>query len=306
MKILLTGASGMVGRNLLEHAESQNHEWLTPNSRSLDLLDQGSVHAYIGVHLPDLIVHAAGRVGGIQANMREPTRFLVENFDMGRNILLSAAKIGVPRLLNFGSTCMYPKDRQDALKEEDVLSGPLEPTNEGYALAKISVARLVEYLCREQPALQYKTMIPCNLYGPYDKFDPHWSHMIPALIHKLHQAKVNDELSVEIWGTGEARREFMYAGDLADAVFHAIRHFDAMPSLLNVGLGHDYTVNEYYRVAAKVIGYQGGFHYNPSKPTGMQRKLACVDKAVDWGWQPAHTLEQGLTRTYQYYLGTLT
>lgn len=302
MKILMTGASGMVGRNLLDHPLSSSCEWLTPTSGELNLLDYGAVLTYVDHASPDLIIHAAGKVGGIQANIREPVHFLIDNLDMGRNVLMAASATGVARLLNFGSTCMYPKDHQDALHEDDILSGKPEPTNEGYSLAKITVAKLAEYLSREHPELQYKTIIPCNLYGSHDKFDPRWSHMIPAVIHKLHLAKMNNESSVEIWGSGEARREFLFAGDLANAVYKAIDNFDAMPSLMNVGLGHDYSVNEYYQIAAKVIGYSGGFHHDLSKPVGMQRKLSSISKAVEWGWTPAYTLEEGLGKTYQYYL----
>jgi GDP-L-fucose synthase len=305
MKILLTGASGMVGRNIQDHPSASEHDWLTPSSAALNLLDYGTVKQYFETHRPDAVIHAAGRVGGIQANMREPVRFLVDNLDMGRNVLIAAAETGVTRLINFGSTCMYPKDQQGALAEDDVLTGMLEPTNEGYALAKITVARLADYLGRENPQLQYKTVIPCNLYGPYDKFDPRWSHMIPAVIHKLHQAKQQGLDSVEIWGTGQARREFLYAGDLADAVMRALANFESLPSLMNIGLGHDYTVNQYYEIAAKVVGYQGGFHHDLSKPTGMQRKLSDTRRATEWGWQPGHSLEQGLANTYQYYLNQL-
>ncbi|VUZ22677.1 GDP-L-colitose synthase [uncultured Comamonas sp.] len=305
MKIFLTGASGMVGRNIQGHPSASEHVWLTPNSAALNLLDYVTVKQYFETHRPDAVVHAAGRVGGIQANMREPVRFLVENLDMGRNVLMAAAETGITRLINFGSTCMYPKDLQGALAEDDVLTGMLEPTNEGYALAKITVARLADYLGRENPQLQYKTVIPCNLYGPYDKFDPRWSHMIPAVIHKLHQAKQQGLDSVEIWGTGQARREFLYAGDLADAIMRALANFESLPSLMNIGLGHDYTVNQYYEIAAKVVGYQGGFHHDLSKPTGMQRKLSDTRRAMKWGWQPGHTLEQGLAKTYQYYLNQI-
>ncbi|KGH30596.1 GDP-L-fucose synthase family protein [Comamonas testosteroni] len=305
MKILLTGASGMVGRNIQDHPLASEHAWLTPSSAALNLLDYATVKQYFETHRPDAVIHAAGRVGGIQANMREPVRFLVDNLDMGRNVLMAAAETGVARLINFGSTCMYPKDQQGALAEGDVLTGMLEPTNEGYALAKITVARLADYLCRENPQLQYKTVIPCNLYGPYDKFDPRWSHMIPAVIHKLHEAKQQGLDSVEIWGSGQARREFLYAGDLADAVMRALTNFESLPSLMNIGLGHDYTVNQYYEIAAKVVGYQGGFHHDLSKPTGMQRKLSDTRRAMEWGWQPGHTLEQGLAKTYQYYLNQL-
>lgn len=302
MKILLTGASGMVGRNLLAHPAAARHAWLTPGSGELDLLDFAAVRRYLQASQPDLVIHAAGRVGGIQANLREPVRFLVDNLDMGRNVLLAAAETGITRLLNFGSTCMYPRGRQQALREDDVLTGELEPTNEGYALAKITVARLAAYLARENPLLQYKTLIPCNLYGPHDKFDPRWSHMIPAIIDKLHRAKTTSQDSVEIWGNGEARREFLYAGDLAAAVLRAVEDFAALPPLMNIGLGHDYTVNEYYAIAAEVVGYRGGFHHDLSRPTGMERKLSDTSLATRWGWQPAHTLAQGLAKTYDYYL----
>lgn len=305
MKILLTGASGMVGRNIQDHPSASEHTWLTPSSAALNLLDYATVKQYFETHRPDAVIHAAGRVGGIQANMREPVRFLVDNLDMGRNVLMAAAETGVTRLINFGSTCMYPKDQQGSLAEDDVLTGMLEPTNEGYALAKITVARLADYLHRENPQLQYKTVIPCNLYGPYDKFDPRWSHMIPAVIHKLHEAKQQGLDSVQIWGSGQAKREFLYAGDLADAVIRALANFESLPSLMNIGLGHDYTVNQYYEIAAKVVGYQGGFHHDLSKPTGMQRKLSDTRRATEWGWQPGHTLEQGLAKTYQYYLNQL-
>ncbi len=292
----------MVGRNIQEHPGSSQHVWLTPASGELNLLDFTAVKRYLADHRPDVIIHAAGRVGGIQANMREPVRFLVDNLDMGRNLLLAAVAAGISRLINFGSTCMYPKDQQGSLAECDVLTGPLEPTNEGYALSKITIARLAEYLCRENPTLQYKTLIPCNLYGPYDNFDPRWSHMIPAAIHKLHQAKVAGHESVDIWGTGEARREFLYAGDLADAVFQALANLGTLPSMMNIGLGHDYTVNEYYSIAAKVVGYKGAFCHDLTKPIGMYRKLSNIDRATQWGWKPRHTLEEGLLKTYQFYL----
>lgn len=302
MKILLTGSSGMVGRNLLDHSSAQLYEWLTPGSHELNLLDYKTVRDYIAKYQPEFIIHAAGRVGGIQANIKEPVRFLTDNLDMGRNVLMAAAEIGVPHLINYGSTCMYPKDQLDALSEEDILNGRLEPTNEGYALAKIAVARLATYISRENSDLKYKTIIPCNLYGLYDKFDPQRSHMIPAVIHKLHLAKEQGANSVEIWGTGNARREFMYTGDLANATFKAIAEFNSVPDVLNIGLGHDYTVNEYYAIAAKVIDYQGDFYHNISKPEGMQRKLSNVTKAKQWGWYPSYTLEQGLAKTYQHYL----
>jgi GDP-L-fucose synthase len=302
MRILLTGSGGMVGRNVLEHPAIDDFDMLAPRSSELDLRDYHAVHAYLQLHGPDMIVHAAGKVGGIQANMREPVGFLMDNLDMGRNIVWAARQAGIKSLINLGSSCMYPRNHAESLVEEMVLTGELEPTNEGYALAKIMTARLCEYITREDPTFQYKTLIPCNIYGRFDKFDPAHSHLVPAIIHKIYQAKANGEQTVEIWGDGNARREFMYGGDLADAIVRAIKTFDSLPAMMNIGLGHDYTINEYYEVAAAVMGYAGGFEHDLSKPVGMARKLVSVERQQAWGWVAQHDLRAGVERTYRYYL----
>lgn len=305
MKVLLTGARGMVGRNILERASGSAFEMLAPSSNELDLRDQAAVRRYLAEHRPDAIIHAAGKVGGIHANMREPVSFLVDNLDMGRNIVMAAREAKIVRLLNLGSSCMYPRGCNGALSEDMVLSGSPEPTNEGYAIAKIATARLCQYVMREDPGLRYKTLIPCNLYGRHDKFDPLRSHLVPAIIHKMHSALANDEDVVEIWGDGEARREFMYAGDLADAIIRALQDFDAIPPMMNVGLGYDYSINEYYAAAAEVIGYSGSFYHNLGKPVGMARKLVDIRLQTEWGWGPQHSLHEGIARTYAFYLETL-
>ncbi len=292
----------MVGRNFLEHAAAKDFEVAAPTSAELDLRDHGAVHAALERFQPDIVVHAAGKVGGIQANIREPVSFLLDNLDMGRNIVWASRNLGIKRLLNLGSSCMYPRDATNPLREEKVLQGELEPTNEGYALAKVTVARLCEYIGREQPEFKYKTLIPCNIYGRHDKFDPQHSHMVPAIIHKLHQAKEQGRQFVDIWGDGNARREFMYAGDLADCIWTAVQKFDTMPGTMNVGLGCDLTVNEYYEAGARVVGYNGGFKHDLSKPVGMKQKLVSVERATSWGWQAPTSLEQGLAKTYAYYL----
>jgi len=301
-KILLTGGGGMVGRNLLEVAAARNIEIIAPSSRELDLMDRLAVASYLKYLQPDCIVHAAGRVGGIQANLREPVLFLVQNWDMGQNLVMAARQAGIKQLINLGSSCMYPRNSPNALREEDVLTGALEPTNEGYAIAKCAVARLCEYIQRENPDYRYKTLIPCNLYGRYDKFDPAHSHLVPAIIHKLHRAKEDGVAAVDIWGDGSARREFMYAGDLVNAILIAIERFDTLPNLMNVGLGCDFAVNDYYRAGAQVVGYTGGFEHDLDKPVGMMRKLTDVSRAQDWGWRAQTTLEEGLRATYSYYL----
>jgi GDP-L-fucose synthase len=268
----------------------------------LDLRDFGSVQRYLAVLKPDLVIHAAGKVGGIQANMREPVNFLMDNLDMGRNIVLASYQAGVKQLINLGSSCMYPCNYVKPLTEDMVLKGELEPTNEGYALAKILTARLCDYIVRENANYQYKTLIPCNLYGRYDKFDPKHSHLLPAIIHKIHQAKVNNEQSVEIWGDGTARREFMFSGDLADAIIRAINQFESLSSYMNIGLGHDHSINEYYETAARVMDYKGKFIHDITKPVGMARKLVSVDRQILWGWKPQTDLVSGIEKTYKFYL----
>jgi GDP-L-fucose synthase len=292
----------MVGSNLLEHPLIDTVEVMAPGSRELDLRDYPAVLAYMNSCQPDLVIHAAGKVGGIQANIQEPVGFFLENLDMGRNVVWAARQAGVTQLLNLGSSCMYPRDHDEPLREEMVLKGALEPTNEGYALAKVATSRLCEYISGENPVFQYKTLIPCNLYGRHDKFDPASSHLVPAIIHKIHVAKTRQDDSVEIWGNGTARREFMYAGDLADALLRCISQFKTVPSVMNVGLGHDYTINQYYETVANVLGYSGSFFHNLSKPVGMARKLVNVEKQTQWGWQPAHSLRMGIEKTYAFYL----
>ncbi len=232
-------------------------------------------------------------------------QFLTANLDMGRNLVLAAREAGVPRLINLGSSCMYPRNRQEALREEEVLSGELEPTNEAYAIAKIAVARLCDYVTRETPLCQYKTLIPCNLYGAYDKFDPARSLASCACCHSDSiPQKLKGSSEIDIWGDGTARREFMHARDLADAILRAITHFDSMPAYMNLGLGHDHAVNDYYVAAAKVIGYAGRFVHDVSKPVGMARKLSDVSRATAWGWRAHISLDEGLRLTYDYYLSS--
>lgn len=302
MKILLTGANGMVGRNVLDVSKLHGHDFLSPTSSELNLLDAKSVEQYIAEHKPDMIIHAAGIVGGIQANMANPVRFLVDNMQMGLNILMTAKDYNVTKFLNLSSSCMYPRDALNPLCEDLILKGELEPTNEGYALAKATSTRLCEYIGKENPALLYKTIIPCNLYGHFDKFSPENSHMIPAVIRKIDEAKKNNLSNIDIWGDGEARREFMYAEDLADFIFYAIENFDEMPQNLNVGLGMDYTINEYYQAVAKIVGYTGSFKHDLTKPVGMKQKLIDDTKIKQFGWSHTTSLETGISKTYQYYL----
>jgi len=299
--ILITGGTGMVGRNICESDWATRYNIIAPNRDELDLFDFHSVKTFIQKVKPEVIIHAAGRVGGIQANLEQPVEFLVENLDIGRNVVLAAIEARVPNLLNLGSSCMYPRNIMTPLMEEMILKGELEPTNEGYALAKIAIAKLCQFASKKNPELNYKTIIPCNLYGRWDKFDVKRSHLIPAVIAKLMMAKKENSMEVTIWGDGQARREFMYAGDLANFIGHAIEHFSELPELMNVGLGFDYSINDYYKNVANLVGWQGKFVHDLSKPSGMTRKLCDVNLLNKFGWKAPTSLEQGLAKTIDFF-----
>jgi len=291
----------MVGRNILEHPAAASSEFFAPDIPELDLFDFGAVKTYIAKVKPDIVIHAAGRVGGIHANMANPVAFLVENLDMGRNLVMAARQCGVKKLINLGSSCMYPRNAPNPLKEEIGLRGELEPTNEGYAIAKIAVSRLCSYISKETPEFRYKTIVPCNLYGRWDKFSPEHSHMIPAVIRKLYEAKAKGLKSIDIWGDGMARREFMYAGDVADCLHRAVADFDALPELMNIGLDGDHSINEYYQVVAEVVGYSGTFTHDLSKPAGMARKLVDTSRMRAWGWAPRTSLKDGIAASCEFF-----
>ncbi|MDA3890388.1 MAG: NAD-dependent epimerase/dehydratase family protein [Salinivirgaceae bacterium] len=300
MKILICGADGMVGKNLVEKAP-KNVILLTPDISTLNLLDYQQTINYLQTHKPDAIIHAAGIVGGIHANIAQPVKFLLENTEMGKNLVWSAFNSGIKQFINLGSSCMYPRNAENPLQESMILTGELEPTNEAYAIAKIFTQRLIAYITREHPDYQYKTVIPCNLYGKYDKFDPKHSHMIPAVIRKLHEARISNAKTVEIWGDGTARREFMYAGDLAEMIWHLILIYEKTPPLMNLGLGYDYSINEYYQIIADVIGFDGVFKHDLSKPVGMKQKLVDIRLQESLALKPKHSLKEGIEKTYQYF-----
>ncbi|MGU3494634.1 GDP-L-fucose synthase family protein [Xanthobacteraceae bacterium A53D] len=304
MKVFLTGGRGMVGRNIQLHPEASAHRIHAPTSAELDLTDRAATARAIRDFAPDLVIHSAGRVGGIQANIKNPVGFLTDNLDMGLNVVLASLEAGVPRLLNLGSSCMYPRAAPNPLTEDMILTGQLEPTNEGYALAKIAVARLCQYSSTMHAGRAFKTMVPCNLYGLHDKFDPKVSHLVPAIIRKVHEAKAENAGSVEIWGDGNARREFLFSMDLADAVWYAAARFEDMPELMNVGVGRDHSINDYYRIVADVLGWTGSFEHDLNRPVGMQQKLVSTQRQEAFGWMPRTSLEDGIRQTYDYFLAT--
>ncbi|WP_430259404.1 GDP-L-fucose synthase family protein [Neorhizobium sp. IRS_2294] len=301
MKVIVTGGSGMVGKNLREHTRAKDIELYTPDRRELDLSNKDSVAEYFQREKPDAVIHAAGLVGGIQANIAAPVQFLVENLQMGMNVILGAQGAGVEKLLNIGSSCMYPKSATNPLNEDEILAGSLEPTNEGYALAKITCSRLCTYIS-SMYGLQYKTVIPCNLYGRHDKFDPARSHMVPAVIRKISEAVIEGRDAVEVWGDGLSRREFMYAGDLADFLLIALGKIETLPQNLNVGIGRDYSINDYYEVIADVLGFKGSFVHDLSKPSGMSQKLVNIEKLRALGWRSTTSLADGIAKTHEFYI----
>lgn len=301
-KLLLTGGSGMVGRNILGNEKICDWRVLAPTSTELDLTNENEVKHYLLTEMPDVVVHTAGLVGGIQANIRSPVEFLERNISIGRNVIMASRDAGIHQLLNLASTCMYPRAAPNPLDEKSILTGELEPTNEGYALAKIVSTRLCQYIRQENAEFQYKTIIPCNIFGYYDKFDPKHSHLLPAIIHKIHMAKKNGDPTVEIWGTGNVRREFMFAGDLAEAILKAASNMEALPDLMNCGVGCDFSINDYYQTVAKVIGWEGKFVHDLRRPEGMAQKLCATERQSNWGWSPRTSLLAGIKATYDFYL----
>lgn len=291
----------MVGRNILENSKSNKHIFVAPTSKELNLLDRDAVRSSLSQEMPDLIIHSAGLVGGIQANIANPVDFLLKNTDMGLNVISSAASVGIKNLINLGSSCMYPREASNPLNESLILRGELEPTNEGYALAKILATKLCEYIVREDSTKSYKTLIPCNLYGRHDKYGKTNSHLIPAVIRKIHEAKEAGDETVTIWGDGSARREFMNAADLSDFIYFVMDRLEKIPQNLNVGLGHDYSIEEYYRAVASVVGFEGSFEHDLNKPVGMRQKLVDISQLESIGWTYKTKLIDGIKQAYEFY-----
>ena len=292
----------MVGSNIIDHEYSTKYKILSPSSSDLNLLNYQNTENYIAFNKPEFVIHAAGIVGGIEANMSYPVKFLFNNMQMGLNILMASKTKKIKKFINLGSSCMYPKNVENPIPEDLILKGELEPTNEGYAIAKSASSRLCEYITREDSSYLYKTIIPCNLYGKYDNFNYDSSHMIPGVIKRIHDAKNNNSEFVDIWGDGLARREFMYAADLADFIYYAVENFNKMPQNINVGLGFDYKIIEYYKIIADIIGYRGKFNHDMSKPIGMKKKLIDIKKLNEFGWSHKTSLESGIKKTYDYFL----
>jgi GDP-L-fucose synthase len=298
-RALVTGGNGFVGRNLVRALRGRGVEVHAPSRAELDLRERAAVERYLRSHRIETVVHAAGKVGGIAANLADPAGFYVENTLVGLSVVGAADDAGVTRLLNLSSSCVYPRDRE-LLTEDDLLTGPLEPTNEGYALAKIAVGRLCEWISERADDRFYRTLFPCNLYGPHDHFEGEGAHLVAAVLTKTDRALRNGTAAIEIWGDGTARREFMHVRDLCDAVRHVLPLLESLPARVNVGPGVDHTIREYYEAAARVVGWSGTFVHDLARPVGMRRKLLDVSRLAATGWRAHIGLEEGLRDTYRW------
>ncbi|TWT50597.1 GDP-L-fucose synthase [Rubripirellula amarantea] len=299
-KIFVAGHRGMVGSALCRRLEGIDGEIVTATRNELDLTDPAATSAFFADHKFDAVIFAAAKVGGIVANNTFPVEFLADNVLMSVSAIRAAHETGVKRFLFLGSTCIYPRDCAQPIVEESLLTGPLESTNEAYALAKISGLKLCEYYRRQYGVLFHSAM-PTNLYGPGDNYHPEHSHVLPALIRRFHEAKINGDPSVTIWGTGSPRREFLYVDDLADALVH-LASLDNPPNWVNVGTGVDVTILEVAKLVAKTVGYDGAIETDPSRPDGTPVKCTDATKLHATGWKHQVALEEGLRRTYQCFL----
>jgi GDP-L-fucose synthase len=273
---------------------------ITKSSRELDLRNQEDTHKFINQEKPDVVIVAAARVGGILANDTYPYQFLYDNLSIQNNVINAAHKNEVAQLLFLGSSCIYPKFALQPLKEDYLLTGPLEPTNQWYAVAKIAGIKLCEALAK-QYGRKYVSLMPTNLYGPNDNFDLETSHVLPAMIRKFHEAKENGHCPVTLWGTGKPMREFLYVDDLAEAVLFTFEN-RLTGNMYNVGTGEDLSVRELARLVQKVVGHQGEIRWDETKPDGTPRKLLDVSKIHSAGWHHSTPLEEGIEKTYRWFL----
>jgi GDP-L-fucose synthase len=300
-KVYVAGHRGLVGSAIVRRLNQDGFANLvTRTSKELDLREQAAVRDFFAAEKPDYVFLAAARVGGILANDSFPADFLYQNLMIEANVIEAARVHGVRKLLCLGSTCIYPKLAPQPLREEYLLTGPLEPTNEWYAVAKIAGIKLCQAYQR-QYGCRFISAMPTNLYGPEDNFDLESSHVMPALIRKFHEAKENDQPAVMVWGTGRPRREFLHVDDCADACVYLMHHYDGA-EIVNIGVGTDLPISELAALVGKVVGYQGRIEYDASRPDGTPRKLVDVSRINALGWQARISLAEGLASTYAWFL----
>ncbi|MGY3488989.1 GDP-L-fucose synthase [Bradyrhizobium sp. USDA 4011] len=298
--VFVAGHRGMVGSALIRRLAREQADLLTVSRGEVDLRDQAAVNAWFAAKRPQAVFLAAAKVGGIVANNTLRAEFLYDNLAISTNVIQAAHANGCKKLMFFGSSCIYPRLAPQPLREDSMLTGPLEPTNEPYAIAKIAGIKMAEAY-RSQYGADFISVMPTNLYGPGDNYHPEYSHVVAALIRRFHEAKVSGAGSVVVWGTGTPRREFLYVDDLADACIHLMKTYSS-PELVNIGTGEDITIAEFARVVAATVGYRGEISFDTSRPDGTPRKLLDVSRLAKLGWRATTSLEDGIKLAYQAYL----
>jgi GDP-L-fucose synthase len=298
--VFVAGHGGMVGAALLRRLARENVELLTAKRSEVDLRDQAAVFGWFAKMRPQAVFLAAAKVGGIVANNTLRAEFIYDNLIIAANVIHAAHVNGAEKLMFLGSSCIYPRLAPQPLREDSMLTGPLEETNEPYAIAKIAGIKMVEAY-RSQYACDFINVMPTNLYGPGDNYHPEYSHVVAALIRRFHEAKLSGLSNVAVWGTGTPRREFLYVDDMADACIHLMKTY-SNAELVNIGTGEDITIAEFARVVAAVVGYTGQVSFDPSRPDGTPRKLLDVSRLEKLGWRARTPLEDGIRLAYQAYL----
>jgi GDP-L-fucose synthase len=293
----------MVGAALLRRLARENVDLLSVDRREVDLRDQAAVSGWFAAKRPQVVFMAAAKVGGIVANDTLRAEFIYDNLIIAANVIHAAHVNGVEKLMFLGSSCIYPKLAPQPLREDSILTGPLEPTNEPYAIAKIAGIKMVEAY-RSQYGSDFVNVMPTNLYGPGDNYHPEYSHVVAALIRRFHEAKLSGASEVAVWGSGTPRREFLYVDDMADACVHLMKAYSG-DELVNIGTGEDITIAEFARVVAKTVGYSGAISFDPSRPDGTPRKLLDVSRLTRLGWRASTPLEDGIRLAYRAYLNEL-
>jgi GDP-L-fucose synthase len=299
-KIAIFGSTGLVGSNILKKIDTEKYQIYSPSRKDLDLFNQEEVLDWFFENRVEFIIIAAARVGGIVANSTYPTEFLYENLTIQNNIIMSALKSDVQNLIFLGSSCIYPRECPQPIKEEYLLTGPLEKTNKSYALAKIAGIQLCDSI-RDQYDKNYYSLMPCNLYGPGDNFDLEASHVIPGMIRKIESAKDNKESSLKLLGTGRPLREFLYVEDLAEAVIFMLENYKGNDGLINVGSGSEISIKELANIVAHAIDYKGDILFDTEGLDGTPRKIMDNSKIESLGWKPKMTIEKGIAETVKWY-----
>ena len=302
--VLVTGGSGMLGRHLVPLLEKTGHLVHSPNREELDLTDSKATETYFTTTNIDTVIHCAAYVSGIASNTTKKHHSFDSNVMMGLNLIRACIEHGIKNMINVGSATVYPNDAPQPLREDSLGDGAFEGPIEGYALSKYVVYRACA-MANEQHGVSFKTVHPCNLFGPYDNFSLETGHMLPAILHRMHQAKENGNKPIVIWGDGSAKREFLYAPDLADFLNTGLSRFSELPEVMNVGSGVEVSVNEMHQYMAKVIGYDGELQHDLSRPVGRKRRCLELSKQKEFGWSPKTQFEEALMLTYDYLRGTL-